>query len=283
MTNSSGGPVNGNLQCCYRDNMVYNLYNRFYVPKTYHYAVEGRWDKIPNRLLKYKKEAIYQYKYPPYDTALHRIVRSSFGEIQIRKDSDINTLQQLDTIKINAIQSLLNASNNTITIMKDTFGRTPLHLSCMDICIDQIPILLLKININTVSMIDHEHRTPLHLLCARNTPIIPMNVLCIILETYPIAVLMEDITGDNPIQIIQLRRNDISNVNEVITLLNQYEIQLNDKGITCPPPLSLNNGIRTRNNSNDDNVSVTTAGSTRQQQQHLQRPPRSHASSSESE
>jgi hypothetical protein len=220
-----GGDVGANLQCCYRDNVAYNLYTKFCVPKLFLYAVNGRWDKIPVRCISHKREAAFVHKYPPADTALHRIVRPAAGEITVRNESDPETLRRLDTIKLNAIQALLQATEYKIACIQDSFGRTPLHLACMDIYMEEIALQILQSNPYAASIRDSEQRTPLHLLCARNE-VIPLNLLQQLLQQYPSALLLEDVTGDTPTDIIRVRLNEITNSNEVLSILTYQQQSL---------------------------------------------------------
>lgn len=226
MAGSGGNTINANLQCCYRDSVKYTLYTKFLVPKLYTYVNTGRWDKIPDRCRLHPKEALFVHKYPPYDTALHHIIRPSTGESMIRQESDDITIQQLDAIKLNAIHALLEAakiassssSNNDITCVQDSFGRTTLHLACMVICNENIPLCILNANDMAATMNDNEQRTPLHLLCARNDTI-PVNVLTSLINVYPDAINIKDITGDTPLDIIEIRKDEITNYDEVKGIL----------------------------------------------------------------
>jgi hypothetical protein len=230
------------MQCCYRDSVAFTLYSRFCVPKLFHYAVSGDWDKIPIRCQTHPKEASFVHKYPPYDTALHRIVRPSIGERYIRQESDYNTIQKLDAIKMNAIQAIFHATNNEIGCYQDSFGRTPLHLSCMDVCgtVD-VAIGVLQANSIAASILDSEQRTPLHLLCARNDTI-PIQLIEVLIDAYTLATTIVDITGDTPIDIVRMRHDEINNADDVIQVLSKY---------TPSPPTN-----KTTNNNNVDSCPI---------------------------
>lgn len=132
------------LHCCYREQFAYALYAKFRQPKLYRMAENGDWERIPARCASHPKEAAFVHKYPPNDTPLHRILRplssssttSSSGCEENNSDvldhmDDDTAVQQMLHWKMEAVIALINAYPSCVHV-RDSFGRNPLHLACMD-------------------------------------------------------------------------------------------------------------------------------------------------------
>jgi hypothetical protein len=207
------------LHCCYREQVAYSLYSKFCEPKLFRLAVSGRWEKIPARCKSHPKEASFVHKYPPSDTALHRIVRPNPGACSVLDESDDATIQKIEAIKLEAVDALLG-SNRQVACMQDSFGRTPLHLACMQSCLEEVALCILSANPRAAAIKDLEQRTPLHCLLARND-IIPLSLLQKLVEVCPTAVHLQDATGDTAADIVEERRQEIVNAEEVLAILSK--------------------------------------------------------------
>lgn len=221
------------LQCCYREQLGYALYAKFREPKLFRMAVTGDWDLIPARCMSHPKEAAFVHKYPPADTALHRILRpaltaaettttcgSTTDDQQLQLALDRDTLEQMSNLKLAAVVALLEA-NRQAAALPDSFGRTPLHLACMDVVGGgaAAAAAILAVNPVAVTVTDSaEQRTPLHFLVARNSSI-PLDLLNQLIECCPTAVFRQDIVGDTPIDIVEQRGDEIDNAAEVLEIL----------------------------------------------------------------
>jgi hypothetical protein len=91
-------------------------------------AAKGDWAPIPQRCRTHPKEAEFIHRYAPSDTALHQILRFPAFDL----DVDCNTRECLEKTKEDAVESLID-TYRPIASITDSFGRTPLHLACMDI------------------------------------------------------------------------------------------------------------------------------------------------------
>ena len=121
---------------CVFQQSSYALYTTFYVPKLYRYVYNGKWHKIPSRCKTHPREAKFIHRYAPRDTALHRILRPpdlcSTEYKQFHATTDPDTKDEIDKLRSNVVRALIEA-NPSITVTADCFGRTPLHLACMDV------------------------------------------------------------------------------------------------------------------------------------------------------
>ena len=148
--------------CCYREQLGYALYAKFREPKLFRMAVTGDWDLIPSRCRSHPKEATFIHKYPPADTALHRMLRpvmsSCTGTDEVQYDQQ--TLDKMNELRIRAVIALLDA-NRDAALVRDSFGRTPLHWACMNV-VDSISgnaaIIIINANPTVVSVVDNENR-----------------------------------------------------------------------------------------------------------------------------
>ena len=228
-------------ECCPRERYSYALYNRFKVPKLYKFALNGDWDMIPQRCKSNPREAQFVYFYPPSDTALHRILRTSTGSLDV--DSTIkNHIQQ---IKLNATSALL-AAYPMATSIRDTFRRTPLHIACMEIhgvggCAEAA-IMILDAYPKAAALQDIEGRTPLHYLVGRND-VIPRDLLSKLIAVFPKALMMQDNVKETPLMTVQQRGTEIQDADVVVEMLqNAAEEQHGNRG----------QGTTTENPSDDD-------------------------------
>lgn len=193
--------VGDTVQCCYREQLKYTLYSALCEPKLYRMAVNGQWDRIPLRCDSHPKEATFVHKYSPYDTALHRILG-----VVLNEEYD----EYHHSLKRSAASAVLKAHPAALAIA-NTFGRTPLHLACMDA--HDGPELISNFIVDgypgACSMRDVEQRTPLHHWCSvlhiHNNVEMVQNVTFMLVEQYPDALLATDLTGETP-RDIAIRR-----------------------------------------------------------------------------
>lgn len=223
--------MEGNLlQCCYREQLRYSLYRKFFEPKLYRLAAKGEWENIPQRCQYHPLEASFRHKYPPEDTALHRILR-----VIVDLDDDCGDCDGDDRIRIRhnivecksqAIRALLNAYPAATTIT-DSFGRTPLHLACMDpYCAAEE--LLINITEEMYRqypkaaglVLDVERRTPLHYLMARAASDSVINDRLVrLLASSGEVVEQKDILGETALQILERRKSEVANADEIMAIL----------------------------------------------------------------
>lgn len=223
------------LQCCYREQLSYALYAKFREPRLYSMVVKGDWDLIPARCKHHPKEAQFVHKYPPHDTPLSLLLRPSACSLMDEAGMDAETAYQMNQLKLNAVVALLEA-NRQAAVTRDSFGRTPLHLACMDANLDEgaIAAKVLEINPVAATVIDSELRTPLHFLVARSEPKIPMPLLQQLVQQYPAAVFRQDAVGDTVLDIVQQRANELENAAEVTELLQKVPDQRRDSSRGIP-------------------------------------------------
>ncbi|ACI65557.1 predicted protein [Phaeodactylum tricornutum CCAP 1055/1] len=209
------------LQCCYREQLAYSLYARFREPKLFRMAVDGNWDTIPERCLSHPREAAFLHKYAPYDTALHRVLRPTESECSFREDLDDDMKIEIDGIKFAAVRALLLANPEAASI-QDAFGRTPLHLACIDseACCVASASLIVKSNPQACLILDVEKRTPLHFLLARNDTISP-EFLELLVAHGANAVYLKDAVGESAIDIVRRRHDKIKNSKHVLDILKR--------------------------------------------------------------
>ena len=254
------------LDCCPRERYSYALYNRFKVPKLYKFALNGDWDMIPQRCKSNPREAQFVHFYPPSDTTLHRILRTSTECL----DVDSETKKDIQQLKLNAISALL-AAYPMATSIRDTFGRTPLHIACMEIHSstvaakssaeasggdgDEAAIAVLYAYPKASAVQDLEGRTPLHYLVGRND-VIPLNLLSKLIDVFPKALIMEDNVMQTPLQIVHQRGNEIYEADVVVEMLKAAEEEQNSRGDdatmedqSCSTETTTQSTIRDRSSS----------------------------------
>ena len=249
------------LQCCYREQLSYALYSKFREPRLYSMVVTGDWDLIPARCKSHPKEASFTHKYPPHDTALSRLLRSTAGCSLPAVDAtaaataatqqggmDAELVHQMNQLKLNAVVALLEA-NRLAAVTLDSFGRTPLHLACMDATTDDgaIASAILEINPAAAAIMDTaELRTPLHFLVARSEPRIPAALLRQLVHQHAAAVFRQDIVGDTVLDIVQQRADELENAPEILSVLQQVPDQRRESvvrgGHTSPLKQQLQDG-----------------------------------------
>lgn len=218
------------LHCCYREQVAYAFYERFRLPKLYKYASSGDWDLIPARCRSHPKEASYVHKYAPNDTALHRLLRHS------THCADEATRQYMQEWKRQAVESLLQACP-VATSITDAFGRTALHIVCMELSVTSeqdetnensdtaIAIRIADGNRHAAQLTDTiEGRSPLHYLLARHDHI-PLMLLSKLLDYAPQAITLKDTTSETPFDIFRRREKEISNSTEILRLLTSIEAE----------------------------------------------------------
>ena len=191
----------------------YALYTKFKEPRLYRLASKGDWGPIPQRCHTHPKEAEFIHRYAPSDTCLHQILR--FPSLDFNEESS----RFMEQTKVDAIESLI-ATYPSIVSIKDSFGRMPLHLACMEIdacgqvCFEKI----LEAYPQAACHQDMEGRSPLHYLVARND-VIPEAVLSKLLSACPQALSMTDLVKETPLDLVESRRNEIENVEVIIKQL----------------------------------------------------------------
>jgi Ankyrin repeat len=253
------------VSCCYREQLGYALYATFREPKLYRMAVTGDWSGLIARCRSHPKEAAFVHKYPPADTALHRILQASWSSITntdtatchtenescSRDDASIpldqETMQQFVALKLVAVQALLEANPHAASLA-DILGRTPLHLACMDIVPNNekataIVSEILRAHVPAATLADsHEQRTPLHYLVARNDHV-NIGLVQALLDsdssdrgpTDVSACLRRDICGDTPLDIVERRRDEIDNAQEVLAVFRQSVVAKSERRVEAEP------------------------------------------------
>lgn len=201
--------------CCRLERYKYALYTKFQEPRLYRLASKGDWGPIPQRCRSHPKEAEFIHRYAPSDTALHQILR--FPALDI--DVDTNSKELLMQTKDEAIASLID-TYRPIASVKDSFGRMPLHLACMDVhnCGDQSFDRIIEAYPQAAAQQDLEGRSPLHYLVARNDDV-PLDVLSKLVSTCPAALEMTDLVKETPLDLVESRRNEIVNADVVLKQL----------------------------------------------------------------
>jgi hypothetical protein len=258
---------NGMVSCCYREQLGYALYATFREPKLYRMAVTGDWSGLIARCRSHPKEAAFVHKYPPADTALHRILQASWSSMTTNADTDTatchseidscsrddalivpldqETMEQFVALKLAAVQSLLEANPHAASLA-DILGRTPLHLACMDIVPNNEKALaivseILRVYVSAATRADsHEQRTPLHYLVARNDHV-NIGLVQALLDssdggpTDVSACLGRDLCGDTPLDIVERRRDEIDNAQEVLAMLRQSAVAKSERCAEAEP------------------------------------------------
>ena len=167
------------------------------------------------------------HKYPPHDTALSRLLRPAAGcslqDVIAQEGLDAETVQQMNQLKLNAVVALLEV-NRQAAVKQDSFGRTPLHLACMDANTDDgaIASAILEINPTAATIVDSSDlRTPLHFLVARSGSHIPTALLRQLVEQHPAAVFQQDAVGDTVLDILEQRSDELENAQEIKSVLQE--------------------------------------------------------------
>lgn len=207
------------MHCCYREQLSYALYAKFREPKLYRMAVSGDWDEIPARCRTHPKEAAFVHKYAPNDTALHRLLRPSACLLE---GLDAEMVCQMNQLKLAAAEALLGADRQAAAL-RDSFGRTPLHLACMDAAHDggAVAATILEANPAAAAAVDAELRTPLHFLVARcpRGACVPAALAARLIRRHPGAVFRQDAVGDAVPDIVRQREGEIGNAGAIARLL----------------------------------------------------------------
>jgi ankyrin repeat protein len=147
--------------------------------------------------------------------------------------------QDIFDMKYQAVNALLDV-NAAAAAARDTFQRTPLHWACMDVAgnhpskdssdgEDSILLLLMERAPQAVHMLDNEKRTPLHYLVARNANI-PLNLLAKVVALSPESLSMKDEVGETPLDIIQSRKDELDNVDDLLSTLSKLQSMLTSSG-----------------------------------------------------
>jgi ankyrin repeat protein len=138
-------------------------------------------------------------------------------------DVDSDTRHFLEQIKVNAISALVQKHRPIASVM-DSFGRTPLHLACMEAnnCGETAFDVILEASTKAAANQDMEGRTPLHYLVSRNDEI-PLGFLEKVIAACPAALAMKDLVKETPVDLVESRRSEIRNVDAVLQLLKQID------------------------------------------------------------
>ncbi|KAL7579451.1 hypothetical protein ACA910_014112 [Epithemia clementina (nom. ined.)] len=214
---------------CIIGNAVYSAYRKFWIPKLFRMADQGRWDEIPARVRKCPKEAFFVHKYAPCDNALHRLLRpihipcpSSFDNdttFELYKNStDVPTEDEvveaqerkrrvvddpmIGEMLLKAVAAIIKA-NTDAAITANMFGRTPLHLACIEINSyrSQAAEYLIEHMPMTTSVADHSGYTALHFLMDNHPSDIPEKLIRRYLEADPEALTRRNMNGQTPLDI----------------------------------------------------------------------------------
>lgn len=158
--------------------------------------------------------------------------------------------QSIYDMKLHAVKALLEANPEQASTA-DTFQRTPLHWACMDVesnfaqsddddtkewdresslltdsfSLSSVFLELLDHAPQAVQKVDLERRTPLHYLLARNDEI-PLSLLTKLVALYPESLTMKDELGETPLDILQSRKEEIPNADDVIQTLLKLKSML---------------------------------------------------------
>jgi hypothetical protein len=206
-------------ECCQRERYKFALYNRFKLPKLYRYAMNGDWDLIPQRCETHPKEAQFVHAYAPSDTALHKILQTPVPEMD-----EASAQEHIQQVKLEAVAALLAAGRSAVP---NSFGRTPLHVACMDVVNsggEKVAYMIVELSPNSCSVQDVEGRTPLHYLVGRNDEI-PLPLLAKVISIFPKALKMQDNVMETPLDIVTQRWDEIKDVDAIIQLLKDGEHQ----------------------------------------------------------
>jgi hypothetical protein len=214
--------------CCYREQLAFSLYSKFREPRLYRSAGHMEdWDSIPARCHSHPKEAAFQHKFAPNDTALHRIFRVVQVPVCNEYECEPTRLDPaIEEQRLRAVSALL-AANQQAAATQDAFLRTPLHLACMDLSSGSstsstgtaaAAALILENNPGVACITDVEKRTPLHFLLARNDEI-PTPFLQALMQHGPAAVHMADAVGETPIDIVVRRTKEIAHAEIILEML----------------------------------------------------------------
>lgn len=236
----------GMERCCRLETYRYTLYTKFQEPKLFRLAAKGDWDMIPERARTHPKEAAFVHRYAPMDTALHRVLRPTTTNSSCAVHMDEETQQEMNVMKLKAVAALLEAHRQALLI-QDSFGRTPLHLACMDIRnggAEAAMMIMDSVHDGAAACVpDTEGRTPLHYLVARNDIVLQDNnsddgameivnnnnihleLISKLVAFWPEALSRKDIVGETPLDVVTARRGEWSRADELLTLLLDLQQQ----------------------------------------------------------
>jgi ankyrin repeat protein len=116
----------------------------------------------------------------------------------------------LSDLKYQAVAALLEA-NSQLTTMRDSFGRTPMHLACMFYDGDDDKSMITKLmesDTSVISMQDVEGRTPVHLLLMRGKTC--SELVQKLVNACPAVIGLEDAVRETPIDICMRQNSSLS-------------------------------------------------------------------------
>jgi ankyrin repeat protein len=216
------------LPCCYREHLLYNLYCKFAVPKLYRMAAAGDWDEIPERCRARPKEASFVHRYPPYDSALHKLLRPDHAVLQQELDDD--TAKEIGKIKLKAVEALLEADKDTACV-PDAFGKTPLLLACVDgspVALEAAAMIL-EVNPKAAHIPDCKKQcTPLHVLVSSqgnwkdaDTENLETRLILAekLLQENPSAAHQPDVNGETPLDLAKRQTDHTSSTDALLKIL----------------------------------------------------------------
>jgi len=207
----------------------YSFYTRFKVPKLYSYVYKGKWHKIPSRCKNHPREAKFIHRYAPCDTALHRLLRPP-GLCSPEYENFLSTTDpamqdEIAQLRLKAVRALVKA-NPSIISTPDCFGRTPLHLACINVQYSKGTAELLLDACPAASLIqDTSGKTPLHYLLTEG-----QHVPSILIEEFvaaaPNTLTMADRKGRTPIDIAKLNGEQSDSLKKLLTSATTSETDL---------------------------------------------------------
>lgn len=161
---------------CVVEHFAFKIYTKFRVPSLFRYASKGKWEKIPYRCKTHPSEARFVHRYPPCDTALHKVLRNTeerFVQITetqerpltVTKSAADGIFVEINKKKTLAVYSLVKANAHSASV-QNCLGQTPLHLACADLSsMPEVFATLVEAQPQCASAQDLEGRTPLHCAC----------------------------------------------------------------------------------------------------------------------
>lgn len=143
-------------------------------------------------------------------------------------------------IKYEAVSSLIE-TYRPIASIKDSFGRMPLHLACMEIdnCGEKSFYKILEAWPQAAAHQDFEGRSPLHYLVARSDDI-PEGVLSKLIAACPAALEMRDLVKETPFDLVESRRNEMQNAEAI---LKQLQLGSQESAPSTPGGADITAGV----------------------------------------
>mmetsp|Transcript_20861 Transcript_20861/g.45223 ORF Transcript_20861/g.45223 Transcript_20861/m.45223 type:complete len:235 (-) Transcript_20861:53-757(-) len=198
---------------------VYAFYRRWGVNKLFRMADQGHWDKIPKRVKQHPQEALFVHRYAPQDSPLHRLLRPLHvtcpsgdpSEPTYKHSTDVLTQEErlemeakkelmndpdIAEMLLQAVQSIVEA-NPAGVAKRNMFGRTPLHLACMELTVAraQAAEYMIQHTPMTTVIADNAGNTPLFFLLSNPPEDIPDSLIEALLKADPNALQRRNHSG----------------------------------------------------------------------------------------